>query len=463
MKNKYLAIILGFQILISVLTIIFFNGTGDSGDSVMHYLFARFAYNHPELFFDHWAKPLYVLLASPFALFGFIGIKVFNAAIAVLNTLYTYKTIQRLNIANPSIGAMFLVFSPLVFVLTFSGLTEPLFAFFLILGVYFMAAKKPLVSVIIISFLPFIRSEGLIFLGVFAFYLMLKRNWKPIPLLASGHAVYSIAGYFIHKDILWVFNKIPYATLSSTYGKGKLMHFVDQMTYVVGIPVYVLFGIGVFAIIWYLVKRKINLETIILVYAGFFAFFIAHTLFWYFGIFNSMGLKRVLIGVAPLSSIIALMGFNFVTHLLKQKRKLRIIVQYLLIVYVIVFPVSLNPASIHWRQDLCLSKDQIMADSTVAFLKQNGYLNRRFITAAPYLSEALDIDHFNKNKRLELNAGFKHKLNTGDIIIWENMFAAYGNGISKESLDQNRKFINLYDTALSDKGREYRFAVYEFR
>lgn len=38
------------------------------------------------------------------------------------------------------------------------------------------------------------------------------------------------------------------------------------------------------------------------------------------------------------------------------------------------------------------------------------------------------------------------------------MLAAYGNGISKELLDQIGKFINLYDTTLSDKGKDYRFA-----
>ena len=55
--------ILFVYVVAAAFTIFYFNGTGDSGDSPMHYLFAKYAPKHPELYFDHWAKPLFVLLA----------------------------------------------------------------------------------------------------------------------------------------------------------------------------------------------------------------------------------------------------------------------------------------------------------------------------------------------------------------------------------------------------------------
>ena len=83
MKNNQIFVLLFIYVIIATLTIIFFDGTGDSGDSIHHYQFAKLAPLHPELFFNHWAKPLYVLLASPFAQFTFIGVKIFNSIVSL--------------------------------------------------------------------------------------------------------------------------------------------------------------------------------------------------------------------------------------------------------------------------------------------------------------------------------------------------------------------------------------------
>ncbi len=50
----------------------------DTGNSVVHYFFVRYAFENPVLFPDHWAKPFFTLPASPFAQFGFGGMKLFR-------------------------------------------------------------------------------------------------------------------------------------------------------------------------------------------------------------------------------------------------------------------------------------------------------------------------------------------------------------------------------------------------
>jgi hypothetical protein len=154
-KNKQIFALLFIYTLIATFIIFFFDGTGDSGDSVHHYQFAKFAPLHPELFFNHWAKPVYVLLACPFAQFGFIGVKIFNTIVTLLTIFFTFKITQKLNISNAIIGSIIFIFSPLCFVLTFSGLTEPLFALFISIGLYALLVEKPLISCLLISFLPF--------------------------------------------------------------------------------------------------------------------------------------------------------------------------------------------------------------------------------------------------------------------------------------------------------------------
>ena len=447
--------------IIATLTILFFDGTGDGGDSIQHYLFAKFAPLHPQLFFNHWAKPVYVLLVSPFAQFGFIGVKVFNAIVSLLTIFFTFKIAQKLNLKNAIIGALFLIFSPLNFALTFSGLTEPLFALFISISIYAILKHKYIAACLIVSFLPFIRSEGLIIIGVFGFYLLLKKEWKLIPLLLFGNVVYSIAGFFVYNDFLWVFTKIPYAHLSSTYGSGRLLHFIEQLIYVIGVPIYILFLIGVISIVWKSVKKKTTLELQILVFLGFLSFIIAHSLFWYLGIFNSMGLKRVLIGIMPLISIISLKGFNFITEdVFKNKRIPKLITQGLLIAYIVIFPFTKNPAAINWEKDLKLSKGQQSAIQVADYITQNIGTDHRFIFAHPYLSEVLKIDHFDSNKRMELTQDFMNHLKSGDIIIWENWFCVVEHGVKKEYVDNISELNNLYNLSVKENGGEILYSVY---
>lgn len=464
MKSKQIFILLVIYSIIATITIFLFEGTGGSGDSITHYLFAKSAPLHPKLFFNHWAKPLYVLLASPFAQFGFIGVKTFNAIVSIFTIFFTFKIAQKLKIKNAIFSSVFLLFSPLYFILTFSGLTEPLFALFISIGIYTILINKPVISCIIISFLPFIRSEGLIIIGVFSLYFILKKEWKLIPLLMVGHVVYSIAGFFVYNDLFWVFNKIPYAHLSSTYGNGELYHFVGRLLYVIGVPIYLLFWMGVSVIIYKSIKKRISIEIKTLVFLAFFGFFIAHSLFWYLGIFNSMGLKRVLIGVAPLISIISLIGFNFVTEeLFRGKRIVNLILKGLLILYTLIFPFTSSPAAINWDKDLNLSKDQKAAFEIAAFIKKIRSSNQCFIFAHPYLSEVLKIDHFDHEKRLELTPDFINKTKSGDIVIWENWFAVVERGVTKEELDANNNLTSLHNLSFWDRGREIKYVVYEIK
>jgi hypothetical protein len=444
-----------------VLTLCFFDGTGDAGDSVHHYLFARYAPSHPELFFDHWAKPVYVLLASPFAQFGFIGVKVFNVLVMLFTLLFTFKIAQKLDLKNVVLTSVFIIFAPLCFALTFSGLTEPLFALFISIGIYSVLKKNYLTASLLISFLPFIRSEGLIFLGVFGLYFLLKKEWRAIPVLLFGHLAYSIAGYFVYNDLFWVFNKIPYAHLSSVYGKGGLFHYVDQLTYVIGIPIYIFLGLGSIGVLWKTFKKKTTLELQVLIFLGFFAFFIAHTLFWYLGIFNSMGLKRVFVGVIPLIAILSLVGFNFLTEeVLRMQKTQRRIAQGLLIGLIIIFPFTSNPAALNFDRDLKLSQDQRTADKIGQYVVKNLGIDHRFLFSHPYLSEALDIDHFDQTKHFGLDIPTLERSKSGDVVIWENWFALVESGVTQEWLDSRTEFTHLYTTQSVDRGRDIIYSVY---
>ena len=205
-----------------------------------------------------------------------------------------------------------------------------------------------------------------------------------------------------------------------------------------------------------------NLEIQILVFLGFLSFFVAHTLFWYMGLFHSMGLKRVLISVMPLIAIIALMGFNFITlDLLKNKKFLRLTIGALLLAYIIIFPFTSNPAAIIWKKDMMLSKDQQSAIKVADFITQNIGTDNRYVFAHPYLSEVLDVDYFDRNERLELKQGFMARSKPGDIIIWENWYSVIEYGITEAYLDSLPELTNLYNLKVDDDGHEVLYSVYK--
>lgn len=465
MKDKTLLSIVFIYVIIATATLINFDGTGDAGDSVMHYLFAKYAPIHLELYFNHWAKPIYVLFASPFAQFDFIGIKIFNVIVFGLTIVFTYKTAKTIELKNKALTFFFLIGAPLYFTLTFSGLTEPLFALFLSIGFYLILKERFMGAALLLSFLPFIRSEGLILLAVIGFYFLLKKQWKILPILLFGHIVYSIAGYFIYNDLLWVFTKIPYNNLGSPYGKGELFHFIERLIYVLGIPIYILFWLGFISIIWKTIKNKLILEIKTLYLLGFISFIVAHSLFWYLGIFNSMGLIRVLVAISPITAIISLFGFNFLTEELIQSHKVKRVVQSLLIIYVVVFPFTSNPAAINPKKDLELWGEQKSVIEVSNFLKKEGKLNGKLFYSHPYMSEVLKIDHFDSKKHAEINSFNLTNIQKGDVIIWENWFAVVEQNLSLETLENDSRLIKTHENLSVDpiKGREIIFSVFEVK
>ncbi|MDB9964027.1 hypothetical protein OAD50_03030 [Vicingaceae bacterium] len=423
--------------IISIFMVFYFNGAGKEADSINHFLYAQYAPFHPELYVNHWAKPLFTFLASPFAQFGLIGIKLFNILCVFGASYFTFKIVSKLRFKQAVLAPIFYFSFPISFVTTFSGLTEPLSAFMLIGSIYLFQHKKYLTCALLISLTPFVRSEGLIFLAVFAFFFIYLKNWKALALLSFGHIVYSMIGYFHYQEIFWVFTKIPYAHLSSHYGSGSLFHFAEKLNYLMGIPLLVFFILGTIRILAGWKRMRIASRLVMIL---FLSFFIAHSLFWYLEIFNSMGLKRVFAAITPLMAIIALFGFDLFNKMIVDSSRKGLMAISLLLIF--VFPFTSNPAAVDWN-DLNLTDAQENARSVAAYLKEKGEVNNRFIYTDPYLSYALKVDPFDgeKHQILAQNEGIvSPTLKSGDLIIWDNWHSVVDYGVSPDMLS-NLEFI----------------------
>jgi len=198
MKRIFKPEIIISLILFGILLVFAFNTntTGDAGDSITHYLYSHYAFKYPQFFLHHWAKPFFVLLSAPFAQFGFKGIIVFNSLCATLSALFSFYIAKNLKIKQSWLVFVLVFFAPLYFKLIFSGLTEYLFGLFLVIGIYLISKSKSISASVIFSFLPLIRSEGLLVLGVFAVYFLIRKKYKALPYLLSGQLIYTVIGAF---------------------------------------------------------------------------------------------------------------------------------------------------------------------------------------------------------------------------------------------------------------------------
>lgn len=458
-----------FLTILVFLVLVVFNlltsSTGDSGDSVKHFLYSKYAFDYPDFFFHHWAKPVFVLLSAPFAQFGFKGIVVFNSLCASLIGLYSYRTAVNLKMENPWMVFLFLFFAPLFFALVFSGLTEYLFALFLIIGIYLFSSNRIIFSLITISFLPLIRSEGLIILIVFAGYCLWMRKIKLLPFLLFGQIIYSIVGAFFHKDLLWLIHEIPYASLQERYGNGTPFDFIHRLNYVIEKPIYFLLIVGALFAVWnFLKNRKDEKNSLIffLILGSFTSVFLAHSLFWWKGIFNSMGLPRVLLAVLPAISLLALRGTNGLVYWLKSTKWKNIVLSFICL-FIVVFPFTNRSQGLVFNANLFkIPANEILVNDVKPFLEVNypNYSVMKLFYTHPSVSLYLENDYFDSKIHDEIHKMPMDSLPENSLIIWDNKMAVLESGVPLSSLKKRKDLSLVASFRRFSMGDEVEFVIF---
>lgn len=416
------------------------------GDSAMHYLIARYAPQHPELYFHHWGKPFFTLIASPFAQFGTDGIVTFNLLCMTGASWFTYKTAKNLNIKYSILVQVIFLFTPFVFITTLSGLTEPFSAFLFSLCLFLFTGKNLWQTAIILSFLPFCRSEGLILISGFAFLFLIRKNFLPLILLGTGTFLYSIAGLFAGKSFWWTFTEIPYARLTSQYGSGNWSHFAVELQYVTGLPVYIFLVAGLLFILWLLFRKKLPLfsDEIFVSFVPFLLFFAFHTIAWATGSFSSMGLKRVFVTVLPCIAIIAVKCFDW-TDILIRSEKIRIPVQIILVVYLLVFPFMPNPAAFKFPCEFRLHADHLLIKSVT---RTEFFRDKNIFSTHPFVAIYGDIDPFDTIRYNQTHVLVTHPSLKNSLVVWDSWFALKESCILLENLKADTNLVLIKELTL---------------
>ncbi|MBT8218971.1 MAG: hypothetical protein KJP00_04070 [Bacteroidia bacterium] len=443
------------------------NVTGDEGDSISHYMFSRYSWENPEYFIHHWSKPVFTLLSSPFSQFGFVGIRCFNLMMALGTAYCVWKIAVKLHKPISSFAILILFSISFYTLKMFSGYTEYLYAFLLVYTILLCLNENYVLASIIVSFFPFCRSEGIIALAIFAVYLVWVRHWKYLPLLILGHVIYEVIGVVLFDQLIgWTWIKIPYLGPNSGYGSGRLFDMADELIYRTGIPIILLVLMGIiYRLVGYLstfksLKNKAKVD-ILLIYGNVVAFFIAHTIFWTFGLFNSLGLGRVYIAIMPLIALMTLDGFGFVRGNLFSVTVQKMIV-ILILATVVYAPFDKDKIGFRYVKGINnIPQNDLIKDEVHPYLMDK-FPGRKVYYNVAYLAILRKENYYAQGTQ---GTWFRkpdlENMESGTLFLWDSKFAKGDAKIFKEDLETDVRF-RKHNCFVSDTWNGYyTYCVFE--
>ena len=444
---------------IYVLLVVLANGVNGGADTFTHYQMSRYSWIHHDLLLNQWGKPVFTVLFSPIAQLGLQAIIWTNLALIFFEAFLVLKIANQLDLKRSWLAPLLFLTCPVVFDNAVSSLTEIICALFLILFIHWSLRGKFILGALVLSFMPFARSEGFVILGVAAMFFFFTRRWKFIPILAVGSIILDLIGYWYSGIPLWIFDSDPYVNTEITsYGSGSFFHF-----FIWAIPV---FGIG---FLFLLKSTWLNAHTIMnrltvdwktaavsedsknfilrhqvmfwIVLGSFWGYFMAHTVLWWQGMWASLGLLRVMFVVAVPMVLLALIELNKLLDsrpLMGSWKTVNVIIVLLcgtafgtntLILGAVGAPVEYGI-------------EEAVLNEMKGWMKTEGVTTQGCVFAGhSYVSLALDRDPFDYTKMNQLRS-FKYA-QKGDLIVWDGHYGPNEENTPIEMLERDTTLVFL--------------------
>jgi hypothetical protein len=411
----------------------------DPGDGVYHYQIARFSWQHPELLLDHWGKPLFTILSSPFAQFGFSGMVLFNLILFAISAYVLNKAIGPRPWSLPLI-MIFLLFSPMYLKMIYAGMTEILFSTVAVVSVALVYKKRFIAGAIAASFLPYCRPEYIVLMPLLAIWISYQKQWKALPFLALGSVLFALFGCALLEDPLWYIHNNPYTGAEDIYGSGSLWHFVKSSQQIWGLPFISLFLMGVCCM--FLSWREERAQFLfILSFGTATGVLFVHSLLWWQGERGSLGLVRVIATVVPLMIPLVLLGGDYLLKLLVLNFKFKWTGLAAVSLFLLWGCIELkNQHPLPTSQ----GATEHMLEEAAAWLGEHRTAGHKVSYLYPYFGYAADLDPYNEEETwLIWGLDQTHPtlgLSPGDWVVWDAHFGPNEGKLDLSQLSENEQF-----------------------
>jgi hypothetical protein len=301
-------------------------GAASSGfieaDACTHYLFSRFCLKEHHLLTNVWGRPFCTLIyAVPAVVGGRIGVRIFSAIIALAVGWICHVIARRQGYRHPALAMIFLLGQPMVFLHSFSELTELPFVLLLAIALWAYQGRRFALMAVVVGLMPTARPEGFGFIAMAAVALLLHGRWFWTPLLVLPLAAWSWIGWWQfgmnpqQRWWQWLPSQWPYAG-ESLYGRGYLLHFVGFLPGIVGPFFFPAVLVG-----WWLTLRweglmrfftdhRYRVEFVVAVVPVFIV--AVHSYLRWRGKMASSGEFRYMMVAAPMWALLAARGWEFV-------------------------------------------------------------------------------------------------------------------------------------------------------
>lgn len=419
----------------------------DVGDGIMHFNISQASWIDSNLFIHHWGKPLFILLSSTFAQFGMDGMVFFNIIIFGITVLIGWKILNLFNVPH-LIQATY----PLILISIFdysnsilAGLTEPLFSLFIIASVGLIIFKKWSWFAVIVSFTPFLRSEGQLVVVLGLIVLMFSKQFKYIPLLFIGFILYGLIGHVLIKDFWWYFTTSPYQWNNDIYGKGNWYDYITSFKQYFGNIGLLLLLAGSFSIYQMMKEKKwITLQLLPLFFVStiFFGIILIHSYFWANGLSGSLGLTRIATQGMPPFLLFSL----YYSSKLELLPRLNSIRKLFFILLIFIIPLGLVRSSHFPKKAEGLDKEIVNASK---FLKQQNIKGKTIFFHHPLFVFEMGGNPYMKNQPFVfyycngLQNDLNNKIKPGDIIVRDSHFGPQEAGMKLEEFESSTDLVKI--------------------
>lgn len=395
------------------------DGFHGGGDSLAHYRIARFSLEHPIWLLDHWGKPFFSLLAAPFAQFGFKGIQIFNLLCGITTTVLALEIAKHFKWDNSWLAIPAILFTPIFLQEFFSGLTEVTFVMILLFSIWLRLKQRFALSLLLLSFLPLVRTEAILFLAWFGFLDLIERKSWQVMLLTVGIVVYSMVGWIAKDDLLWLINEMPYSEGVNIYGSGSLFHYIQLMPEKIGLPVLIAaFGGMLFLIGEFRSNRKEYWRVLAYILSPAIIFIGFHSIMWYSGKV-SLGLPRMLAVIVPLLALIAVFSLDRLQKL-TNTNLLSGSLSVLLAALIVWNGIKTETLPVE------LGQEEKVLTRVADYIKQNDLADHKIHYYSLYNEVTLGLDPHNKNQCQQVihtRDEPEKNVAAGSLVIWDAHFA----------------------------------------